>query len=225
MSANTEFNLQSIELVQEQVQELNPSVFRIESIHCHLINCYLCQNRGIVNPLVVSNQYRLTQDNILSNQKLKPICYLHNATLPSKTKSNPEQSPYLCHQMTPDEKYAESHTTLEIERKTQIMKKLQQLNDEFQEQQQQEQQQQEQQNKKFQPQYHHLMSQYELHQQALIQEQQQEQQKIADNAVISKWMSHPPQPKHNTSTTMQFTCCEPIREPVIDFKFFDGINP
>ena len=212
---------------ESTVQSIVSSQSVLESIGCQVINCYLCEKRGIANPIVVKQQYSLLINYISSDRKIRPICDLHNNITHVKPGIvfdeppyyfHPENPRYFCHQMTPDDKYAESHTSTEIERKTQIMQKIQQIDDEYQEQQKQP----EQENEKLQPQFYHLMSRHELYQQARILEETEEQQKKANKAVISKWLS-PPQPKDNTEQSItpnisQVKCCEPIRELGIENK-------
>ena len=212
--------------------------------NCQKINCYLCEKRGIINPLVVKQQYSLLLKYISSDRKIRPICDLHNINPPPlKAKPcntyeplyyfHPENPRYFCDQMTPSEKFAESHTEAEIEHKQQILQNIQKLEDEYFDYNQDDD------DENLQPQYYHLMNRQQLLQQARILNFMEEKQEItqasANKAVISKWMSRPPQPRYtgkliNTKVVpeivheivpeivheiVQSTCCEPIRESVI----------
>ena len=122
------------------------SQFSLESIGCQTINCYLCQKRGIINPIVVKMRYELTQNNLLlSGRIIRPICDLHSAT-PVPKSENEEAKDEECQ----------------------------------------------------------------------INPAQSDKEYLANKAVISKWMSLPPQPTTYTGqSTYNFShvvCCEPKRD-------------
>ena len=204
------------EQVLEQVQLIEQPPFSLESIDSQIINCYLCQKRGIINPLVVKQQYVLLLKYISSNHQIKPVCEMHNVNPPPigtpcniepKYYFNPENPRYYCDQMTPDEKFAESHTEEEIEQKRQIVQKLQQQEDEYQKKSGQF-------DDELQPHNYHLMSRLQLYQQARILDFNQEKQQIADKSVIAKWMSTKQDQQLAARSFPNVVCCEPKREPV-----------